>query len=359
MGLFAIHARMSRRLDRLKPAIVSCRKNNECFWKSVITPPRSLLRTCLFCTLLCLISMRSHADTLVLDNGDEITGTLIGTEGDTLIFESPRFGILKIPSETARVERSIQAEGLPDEEATPKPTDTPQQKPAVVPDKLHRGIPWEGRFSTSTEILHNTQSEQRIKVDFRLEKRWRDDEFRFKPRYEFKQSDGVTETDVFNADIYYRHDLPHRLFVLYAPQIEEDRDYRVSGLPLDYRLVRQELGGGVRVVEHDKSVLRLGLARNHYGLRLLNYSLDATLWSTSLFAEAELDLPFEIDIRNRGEYHRYEETDAVDGWENEFEISKRLIGAVVLSLKHEYRRNAPEIKGEDYSKFVFLVGVDF
>lgn len=263
---------------------------------------------------------------------------MIGVEGDVYLFDSPRLGRLIVPVQSAQVE------GPP---------------PPVAETKPSTQHPWEGRFSTSTEIVHNSKSERLIKVNFRLEKRWQEDEFRFTPEYEFKQSNGATSTDVLNADAYFRHDFPYRLFALYAPQIEEDRNYKFEGIPLDYRLLRHELGVGVRVIEHDKSVLRLGVARNRYILTLLNYAVNAKSWSNSFFAEAELDLPYEIEIRNRGEYYRFEDTNEADGWKNEFEISKRLVGAVVLSLKHEYRRNAPEIKGEDYSKFVFLIGVDF
>ena len=103
-----------------------------------------------------LASLPALADTLVLDNGDRITGTLIGVEGDVYPFDSPRLGRLIVPVQSAQVEGAASA---------------CRRNQTVNATSLG------GRFSTSTEIVHNSKSERLIKVNFRLEKRWREDEF--------------------------------------------------------------------------------------------------------------------------------------------------------------------------------------
>jgi hypothetical protein len=78
----------------------------------------------------------------------------------------------------------------------------------------------------------------------------------------------------------------------------------------------------------------------------------------SLFAEFEAKLPWRISLTNRGVWY-YSIRTKDEGWENRFEVSKKLTETLTVGVRHETRRNNPDVRAADYERLRMLFGLDF
>jgi hypothetical protein len=78
----------------------------------------------------------------------------------------------------------------------------------------------------------------------------------------------------------------------------------------------------------------------------------------SVFTEVEAKLPWRVTLTDRGVYY-YSITDQSEGWENRFEVTKKLTETVTLGMRHEIRHNNPDVRSADYRRLRVLLGFDF
>ncbi|CAM2775158.1 hypothetical protein [Rariglobus hedericola] len=329
---------------------------------------RCLLLVAGVSTVLAATLPGARADTLVFkNNGDRLKGTMVAEEGDVLVFDTERFGVMRIPRGNVTLERedTVQVQAAAEENASAgnvvradASADVAQLAMASKPDPASKKIPWHVRLAFSTELIEDTTNKAEWIFELRAERKWARDELRFEPRYEYKSENGRATSDLLKLKNYYRHDIGRWWFVQYLPYYELNRQFTYQGLPLDYQYLRNELGAGIRVIDRPGSILRVGAAESFYNIDLLNYDASLSLRSESVFVEAELDFPWRVSIRDRGQILWYSNGDE-QGIGNELEITKHLNDFWWIGVRHEYRVNAPELQGGDLSKLKVFLGVDF
>jgi hypothetical protein len=303
-------------------------------------------------------------DELAYRDGDRVKGRFIKREGDTLIFKSERFGLLRVPAASAEVilakppTAAVAAEVKKDNKA-----DVAVERWPFSPLAMAAGLKdffgsWHGRFAMAAEMMQDGSSHNSGTIDAHLQRKWKNDEVELNGRYDYALVDDLTSTDMLKAAGVWRHDLPHKLFGVYRPTLEWNRAFFRDGVPADYVLLQQEFGAGINLINTDTRKLRTGLSENLFDTWVTPTGTHSSQNVESVFAELEAKLPWRIVLTDRGVWY-YSITDQSQGWENRFEISKKLTETLTIGVRHEIRHNNPDVRSADYRRLRLLFGFDF
>lgn len=330
-------------------------------------------------------------DILIYNDGDRTRGHLLRRENGMLVFQSVRFGELRVPASEAMIETPdgppsppppapavspappakavVQADTPP----TPAPPSAATEEAVEAEDHLRaweyfyptvlarqlRDLfgAWQGRFAFSTEIVSDTTDHSDLALDLSLHRKWTRDDLQLTTRYDYAESAKVTTTDLAKANAAWRHDLNKRWFTTYNPAVEWNRIGATTSA--DYLLLHQELGAGVTLLNRDKRQLRVGLSENRFDVWQTDTGgSHSSENSESAFVEAVWQLPWRITLNERGVYY-FQLNSERDGWENHFEVNKKLTETLSIGVLHEVRYNNPDVRVTDYSKLKFMLGLDF
>ena len=315
-------------------------------------------------------------DELVYRDGDRLRGHLISDEETEWVFHSKRFGELRVSKQIASVVQSPVLEDLgppvelnPETEGDLKVSEEAEKQNLLPWDYLNPTFltnylrdlfgPWNGRFSFSTELISDTTDRSTITLAARLRRKWERDDVVMNLRYDYTETEGLTTRDLAKMSASWRHDFESRLFALYIPLLEWNRNYQSAGIIADYLLVQQEIGAGVSLLNRDDRQLRVGLSENRFDVWITEPtgSHEGTNVE-SVFVEAEWVLPWRITLTERGVYY-FDLASKDDGWENKFQVDKQLTETLSIGLLHELRENSPDVRVSDYRLLKLLIGLDF
>jgi hypothetical protein len=123
-------------------------------------------------------------------------------------------------------------------------------------------------------------------------------------------------------------------------------------------LLQQELGAGINLLDADTRKVRVGLSENLFDTWVTPTESHVSQNVESVFAEVELKLPWRMVVTDRGVWY-YSITDRTDGWENRFELNKKLTETLTVGFRHEVRHNNPDVRSADYRRLRLLFGFDF
>lgn len=339
----------------------------------------------------------SAPDMLVFTDGDRVRGRLIGHDGEYIVFQSSRFGELRVKTDAARViaapaiaaadtgasapagepagadgaaadhgEAFKHAGDNPMVTATPmtddlaEPLERPRwTSPAALAIALRDFLgPWQGRLGISASLVTTTSERRNLGLNLRFNREWERDEARIEFRYDLAQTENVTNTDLLEGSGLWRRELPGPWFFNYRPKLEWNRDHVVNGAAAEYVLLQNELGVGLNVIDTEHRKVRLGAAENVFDLWTLPGGSHETRDNQSMFAEIEFGLPWRMTLTNRGIWY-YSIDSGEDGWENRFELTKKFSDALSLGVRQEQRRDNPDLRISDYELWRLQIGLDF
>jgi hypothetical protein len=315
-------------------------------------------------------------DVLIYADGDRVRGHFMERVGDTLVFQSEKFGLLKVPAAAAHVEqgalpaasnatahkRGTQVISPPSEPAEgAEPAGWARFSPYALTQAMREFFgPWHGRFSISSEIVSDTTTRNNTMVEAKLQRKWIRDEVEGTIRYDYTKTENVTTKDVIKFTGSWRRDFKTRLFSVYRPSVEYNRAFKnPAGIYTDYLLVQQEIGAGVNVFTTPQRKLRVGLSENLFDVWVTaptHQHIART--SESVFAEVEWTLPWKMHLTERGVWY-YSFENQRDGWENRIELNKKLTETLSVAIRHETRHNNPDVRTQDYTLLRLLIGLDF
>lgn len=322
-------------------------------------------------------------DVLVFQGGDRVQGRLLRQEGDLLVFQSDRFGLLQVPVDRAVV---IKAEKpAAPVAATPPVTPLPpagaepsaekkaagpaeaerlsrwdRLSPALLAAKLRDYFgPWHGRLAFSTEVVSDTADRSTLSLDGRLGRKWRADEVQLNGRYDYSETNALTTTDMVKGDGLWRHDFTQNSFTQYRPTLEWNRASFKAGVPADYVLLQQEIGTGLALSVNPSRKLRVGVSENLFDVwNIAPPVAHSSRTSESAFVETESRLPWGMLLTERGVYY-YSLSSGNNGWENRVELTKKFTETFSTAIRHELRRGSPDGTAQDYTRLKLLLGLDF
>lgn len=303
-------------------------------------------------------------DELVYKDGDRLRGRFIKREGDTLLFQSERFGLLRAPADTADVilaktpTPAVAAEVKKDNKTEVAVERWPFSPLAMAAALKEFFGSWHGRFAVAAEMMQDGSAHNSGTVDAHLQRKWTKDEVQLTGRYDYALVDEVNSTDMIKGSGLWRHELSKEYFSVYRPTLEWNRAYYRNGVPADYVLLQEEFGAGINVVNTDTRKVRVGISENLFDTWALPTDTHTTQNVESVFGEIEAKLPWRIVLSDRGVWY-YSITDQSQGWENRFEINKKLTETLTIGVRHELRHNNPDVRSADYRRLRLLFGFDF
>ncbi len=308
-------------------------------------------------------------DVLVYPDGDRVQGQFVERIEDDFVFQSERFGLLRVPAEGARIifakKPAKGVAALPAEELAGSTTEGEAELPGpAVLTRLAATLrtafaPWTGRFAFSTEVVTDTADRTNISVELQLKRKWQADELQLKARYDFNETSGRTTTDMLKADGQWRHDFRGKGFMHYRPVLEWSRASFRAGAPSDYLLLQQEIGAGLNLVATPRTKVRAGVSENLFDVWGLTPGGDHdTRTMEAVFLENEFKMPWSLLLVQRGVYY-YSIATEENGWENRVELTKKFTKTISTAVRHEVRRGSPDGKSQDYTRLKLLLGLDF
>lgn len=324
-------------------------------------------------------------DVLVYRDGDRVQGRLVEQADNILVFQSDRFGLLRVPVESAVVIKGEKPAGpaiaaspplvpvtadIPGKPEKPKAAQSEADRaahddwfyPAVLASHLRNFFgPWRGRLAFSTEVVTDTSDRSTVSLEGRLSRKWAADEVQLNGRYDYSETNALTTTDMLKADALWRHSFSKKRnsFVQYRPTVEWNRASRKAGLASDYLLLQQEIGYGVSLLARPERKLRVGVSENLFDVWTTSAPTDHTARTVeSAFVETELRLPWGLLLAERGVYY-YSFSSQDDGWENQIDLTKKFTPTLSTSIRHETRQGSPDGKAQDYTRLRLLLGLDF
>ncbi|MBS0662928.1 MAG: DUF481 domain-containing protein [Verrucomicrobia bacterium] len=308
----------------------------------------------------------STFDVLIYKDGDRVRGHLKERSATEIVFISERFGRLVVPVTQAKV---ILANGETDTMAEERARSEEAVRPFTMRSLLsvrslttelqHFFGPWRGRFAVSTQVQTGPTDSTSEMAEIYLKRRWKEDTVQFAARYDYGKSGQVVTSDMLKAEVAWRHDFRTRLFTVYSPTLEMNRAYVDDGLPADYVLAQQEIGVGYNVLVSPARNLRVGISENLFDQwRIVAPESHTSKTSESAFLEADMSLPWQMSVSERGVWYPPFST-SQNGWENRFELDKKLSETFTVGLRHEMRYNNPSVRVQDYTLLKILMGIDF
>jgi hypothetical protein len=312
-------------------------------------------------------------DTLVFKDGDRVQGKLVENAGGTIVFQSDRFGSLRIPAADVVVIKAEQ----PPPPASPS-TVTPKREVAAAAEKeaervsiwdqFSSGVltarvrefmgPWHGRLAFSTEVVSDSADRTNHSFEAKLTRKWAHDEVQATARYDAAKANDVLTTDLLKASGSWRREFDQRHFLQYRPSVEWDRASKKKGGPSEFVLLQQELGVGYNLFASPARKVRLGVSHNLFDLWSIAPAREhSSSQLPSAFEEVELRLPWRMGLTQRGVW--YPSRNQAQGWDNRIELNKKLTETLSTSVRHEMRRDHPDESVPDDTRLKLLFGFDF
>jgi len=330
--------------------------------------------------------LRGH-DVLVYKDGDRVQGHVVEQNAEMIVFQSERFGILRVPVGSAVIIKSAKPaapavasavnsapraspagnlQAAADRAEAEKVSVWEWFSPAVLTAKLANYFgPWHGKVAFSTEVVSDISDRNTVALETQLQRKWKTDEVQLKARYDYSKTNELTTTDMIKADGLWRHDFSKGRFALYRPTLEWNRASfdKVTLAPNDYVLLQQEVGVGLSILAKPSRSIRVGVSENVFDLWNTVPTIDTETSHNSravesAFEEVELKLPWRMSVSQRAVYY-YSIASGTDGWENRIELSKKFTETLSTSIRHEIRRDNPDGRAPDYTRLKLLFGVDF
>jgi len=311
------------------------------------------------------------ADELVHADGDRVRGRFLRREGDLVVFQSNHFGEVRVREAEVKLVLApppVAVAAKPAAEPTSEEAVGEETGPApwyhLRPIDLALRLrsvfgSWHGRLALSSEAITDSSDRSTVAVEGSLRRNWKRDELKMNLRYDYAETNEETSTDLLRGDATWNHSLGRRWYTVYRPSLEWNRVYtNPAGVPIDYVLLQQEVGLGLSVYKGPRGKLSIGVAENLFDVWTTAGESGRHFASAneSLFAETEWKLPWQVTISDRGVMY-YSAGEA--GWENRFQIDKKLSDTFSVGVSHELRRNNPDMRVSDYTKARIMLGIDF
>jgi hypothetical protein len=259
------------------------------------------------------------------------------------------------------------AQGKPAASSAPAPAAIPPAKSTGAESKsliattvrLGKGFikwwgGWHGRIAISASIIEDTADRSLYIIEARVKRTWKHDEVQLEPRYEFRRDNDVTAVDTLRTTGYWRHTFGENWFSEYRANYRRERKSSMA------EQLEQQFGTGRYILKSKQYKLHAGAAANFFNTWPLDRGLAETEYSMeSLFSEASMELPWRVSITERGTWYFIGNGSTTTGWQNTFELTKKLSNALSFSVRHELRRDNPDPRVADYENTRFLLGFNF
>lgn len=225
----------------------------------VRVPLLALLVSCF--TLATSIAL---ADTLVLPNGERISGTVIKEEGGVVEFKTTYLGTVKAKTAEVEVIRDIApvvgdipmpisapAETKDKKETTDSQTVDEEPKEVPIWKRWKKPENWSGKATVGIAEKRGEKNTSDINLAGELEIKEKKTNKKWAAFYNYGEQDGSKNTDDYGASFRYRYDLTERSF------IQAMTTYSHDGIKEIRHKATQSIGYGYALIKNETMVLNV------------------------------------------------------------------------------------------------------
>jgi putative salt-induced outer membrane protein len=313
------------------------------------------------------------ADTLILPNGESITGTVLQEEGGVVEFKTIYLGTVKAKTSEVKVVRDIipiandiAAPIPPANEAheantpplantiTTKDVPVAEQKTSPIWTRWKKPDNWSGKATIGIAEKRGEKDTSDINLAAELEIKQKKTNKKFAAYYNYGEQNGSKNTDDYGASFRYRYSLTDRTF------IQAMSIYSHDGIKEIKHKATQSIGYGYALIKNDTMVLNIvpGIAAQYLDEQangssttfMLNPYQDFTWFISERFKLTESFDSF-IGTDNTNNYNFVFKTSLITVIEEPY----------ILELRYEMdydNKVAPGIKKNE-SKFIAALGYAF
>lgn len=215
-------------------------------------PVLSFMRSAAFLLAGVVSISVTEADTLVLSNGDRLTGTIIRQEEGQVVFQSSVLGVVRIPAEEATIVTSS------DEEATTARLSQSRSNPVPVTKAPETRAPesresdWKRQVELGLSAQDGLREQRNLSVRLEAARTVEDGSVRVVLSHQYGKLDGALVTDATSANATLTRNLSEDVFLRGATRFDRDS---VVGLDHD---AEQSLGLGYNLVNNSNVSIAVG-----------------------------------------------------------------------------------------------------
>jgi putative salt-induced outer membrane protein YdiY len=288
--------------------------HHACFVKRPVAMSLLSFVSVLFISLL-LVALPARSATLILDNGDQLTGTVVRLEGNNLRFRTAYAGVVTVDWRQVRqlttdqdvtlltndqriLEGRITASpdaGFQIETGAGESIQAEETMVASVnPEdwEIGRAAHWTGEVNASLKLDRGNSDKDEIDFDGLTTRRRKNDRLEFRGEIEYDRSLGTTTKQKWLASGKYDYFVSKKQYYSFSATAEHDE---FKGLNLRYHL-----GPAIGYQFYEESRRNL---RGEIGLYYSSSDLDTTGRKTSLATGWLIDADYTFDNANVSAYH--------------------------------------------------------
>ena len=301
-------------------------------------------------------------DWLEFNNGESVVGHYVKTENNIIIFQSSRFGLLKVSVNDAHVATgSVTTPAAPPvtpatvkvtpatAASKPPPTNTTAAPPAMAAAPRRK---WNGRIDVLLDFVWDVVTNREIRVQGTTERLSGKEHYVFYGNIDYLYNDHLLQQDRREGKFTWEHQLTPKLYTIAEP----DYLHEIRQTGVDQYQMR--VGIGASLFQTDRSQMRVAVLS--YFSRLDIPAVDRRV--ENVYPALRLDSKWQIlhglKFEQEGTAY-YIPNGGESGVDNKTSLTKDIFGGITLTLQHEYHHEEIPNASATRNELKLLLGYTF
>ncbi|HXA79752.1 MAG TPA: DUF481 domain-containing protein [Opitutaceae bacterium] len=301
-------------------------------------------------------------DWLEFNNGESVVGHYVKTENNIIIFQSSRFGLLKVSVNDAHVATgSVTTPAAPPvtpatvkvtpatAASKPPPTNTTAAPPAMAAAPRRK---WNGRIDVLLDFVWDVVTNREIRVQGTTERLSGKEHYVFYGNIDYLYNDHLLQQDRREGKFTWEHQLTPKLYTIAEP----DYLHEIRQTGVDQYQMR--VGIGASLFQTDRSQMRVAVLS--YFSRLDIPAVDRRV--ENVYPALRLDSKWQIlhglKFEQEGTAY-YIPNGGESGVDNKTSLTKDIFGGITLTLQHEYHHEEIPSASATRNELKLLLGYTF
>ena len=301
-------------------------------------------------------------DWLEFNDGESVVGHYVKTENNVIVFQSSRFGLLKVSVNDAHVvPGSVTTSAAPPvtpatvkvtpatATSKPPPTNSTAAPPAMAAAQRRK---WKGRIDVLLDYVWDIIDNQETRVQLNAERLSGNEHYVVYGNIDYLYNNHLLQPDRREGTFTWEHQLNKTLYSI----AETDYLHEIRQSSVDQYQVR--LGVGARLFETDRSQVRVAVLS--YFSRLDIPAVDQRI--ENVYPAIRLDAKWQIfhglKFEQEGTAY-YIPNGGESGIDNKVSLVKDIFGGITLTLQHEYHQTEIPNASDTRNELKLLLGYAF
>jgi hypothetical protein len=315
----------------------------------------------IFAIIFFVTALRAD-DWLEFNNGESVVGHYVKTENSIILFQSSRFGLLKVSVYDAHVVTgSVTTSAAPPvtpatvkvtsvtATSKPPPASTTAAPPAMAAAQSRK---WKGRIDVLLDYVWDVIDNRETRIQGTAERLSGKEHYLFYGNVDYLYNNHLLQQDRREGKFTWEHQFTHRLYSIAEP----DYLHEIRQTSVDQYQMR--VGVGASLFQTDRSQVRVAVLT--YFSRLDIPAADRRV--ENVYPAIRLDSMWQIfhglKFEQEGTAY-YIPNGGERGVDNKVSLTKDVFGGITLTLQHEYHQEEIPHASATRNELKLLLGYTF